>query len=53
MWAKHNIRVNGILSLKKVIVLNSYCSADDELQIQLRKSIDGVKYYCTGNLTWR
>ncbi|KAJ9298239.1 hypothetical protein DTO271G3_3844 [Paecilomyces variotii] len=33
-------------------LLKRYCSADDDLQIQLRKFIDGVKYYCTGNLTW-
>ena len=28
-------------------------SYDNTLQQQLQKFIDGAKYYCTGNLTWR
>ncbi|KAL1850514.1 hypothetical protein Plec18170_006799 [Paecilomyces lecythidis] len=33
-------------------LLQRYCTADDDLQLQLRKFIVGAKQYCTGNLKW-
>lgn len=26
---------------------------DENIQQQIKRFIDGAKYYCTGNLTWR
>lgn len=34
-------------------LLQRYRTADDDLQLQLRKFIVGAKQYCTGNLKWR